>query len=236
MVGLEERAVRTRLRVRDVMSSPAVMVREDTPVKEVAELLVRRRISGVPVVSESGELVGILTEADLLYKELPEERGGWLFRPDPQDVRKREGLVAKDLMTWPVFTVGEETLLREAVRLMARHRVNRLPVVREGRVVGIVSRADVLKALVRDDAELQRAVREALLWELWIDPATVHVQVEDGVVYLDGAVDRWSDKELVERWVAGIDGVVAVRSRLTYRLDDRRLREAPGREPLSWIR
>jgi CBS domain-containing protein len=236
MVALEERAARTRLRVRDVMSSPAVTVREDTPVKEVAELLVRRRISGVPVVSESGELVGILTEADLLYKELPEERGGWLSRPDPQGVRKREGLVARDLMTWPVFTVEEDTPLREAARLMARHRVNRLPVVREGRVVGIVSRADVLKALVRDDTELERAVREALLRELWVDPATVHVRVEDGVVHLEGTVDRWSDKELVERWVAGIDGVVAVRSQLTYRVDDRRLREVPGSEPLGWIR
>ncbi|MCL6500276.1 MAG: CBS domain-containing protein, partial [Firmicutes bacterium] len=135
MVGVQERAA-GRLRVRDVMTSPAVTVKGDTPVKEVAEVLLRHRISGVPVVSESGELVGILTEADLLYKELPEEKGGWWFRPDPQGLRKREGVVARDLMSWPVITVEEDTPLREAARLMARHRVNRLPVVRGGQVVG----------------------------------------------------------------------------------------------------
>lgn len=232
MVGVQERP--GRLRVRDVMTTQVVTVREDTPVKDVAQVLLAHRISGAPVLSRHGELVGIITEADLLYKELPEEKGGWLFRPDPEGLRKREGLLARDLMTWPVITVDEDTPLREAARLMAKHRVNRLPVVRDDRVVGIVSRADVLKALAREDAELERAVREALLRELWVHPATVHVRVEDGVVYLEGTVDRWSDKELVERWVAGIDGVVSVRSQLQYRFDDRRASEAS--EPFRWVR
>lgn len=233
MVNLEARAARTRLRVRDVMTSPAVTVREDTPLKEVAEVLLRHRISGVPVVNDLGELVGILTEADLLYKELPESRRGWLLRPDPADVRKRAGVAARDLMTWPVTTVDEDTPLREAARLMAQRRVNRLPVVRGGRVVGIVSRADVLKALVRDDQELERVIREALLRQLWVDPATVQVRVQEGVVFLEGTVDRWSDKELLERWTAAVDGVVAVRSRLAYRFDDRRVGSL---ELSSWVR
>lgn len=223
-----------RLRVRDVMTTPVVTVREDTPVKDVAQVLLTHRISGAPVLSCHGELVGIITEADLLYKELPEEKGRLWFRPDPEALRKRSGLVARDLMTWPVITVEEEAPLREAARLMTRHRVNRLPVVRQGQVVGIVSRADVIRALARDDAELERAVREALLRELWVDPATVQVRVEEGVVYLEGVVDRWSDKELVERWVAGIDGVVSVRSQITYRFDDRRIAES--REPFAWVR
>ncbi len=234
MVQVQERSVPTRLRVRHVMTSPVVTVREDTPVKEVAEVLLRHRISGVPVVSAAGELVGIVTEADLLYKELPEPAGRWPFRQDPADARKRGGLTARDLMTRPVRTVEEDAPLREAARLMAQWRVNRLPVVREGRLVGIVSRADVIKALARDDTELERAVRESLLRDLWVDPATVQVRVEEGVVHLEGTVDRWSDKELVERWVAGIDGVVSVRSALTYRVDDRR---GSGRvEALEWIR
>lgn len=232
MVGVQERP--GRLRVRDVMTAPVVTVREDTPIKDVAQALLAHRISGVPVVSRDGELVGIVTEADLLYKELPEERGGWWLRPDPERIRKRQGLVARDLMTWPVITVQEDTPLREAARLMAKHGVNRLPVVRDERVVGIVSRADVIKALARDDRELERAVRESLLRELWVDPATVHVRVEEGVVHLEGTVDRRSDKELVERWVAGIDGVVSVRSELRYRFDDREPSEA--REPFAWVR
>lgn len=223
-----------RLRVRDVMTTPVVTVREDTRVKDVAQVLLTHRISGAPVLSLHGELVGIITEADLLCKELPEEKGGLWFRPDPEVLRKRSGLVARDLMSWPVITVDEDTPLREAARLMTRHRVNRLPVVHQGQVVGIVSRADVIRALARDDAELERAVREALLRELWVDPATVQVRVEEGVVYLEGLVDRWSDKELVERWVAGIDGVVSVRSQITYRFDDRRIAEP--REPLAWVR
>ncbi len=234
MVQVEERSVPTRLRVRHVMTTPVVTVREDTCVKEVAEVLLRHRISGVPVLSAGGELVGIVTEADLLYKELPERAGGWRLRPDPAEVRKRAALTARDLMTRPVLTVEEDAPLREAARLMAQHRVNRLPVLREGKLVGIVSRADVIKALAREDAELERAVRESLLRDLWVDPATVQVRVEEGVVYLEGTVDRWSDKELVERWVAGVDGVVSVHSALTYRVDDRR---GPGREQArEWVR
>ncbi|MDR7444601.1 MAG: BON domain-containing protein, partial [Armatimonadota bacterium] len=87
--------------------------------------------------------------------------------------------------------------------------------------VGILSRADVLKALTRPDHELLEAVRRAFLEELWIDPTRLRIEVHEGVVTLEGEVERRSDKELAERWVATIDGVVRVESRLTYRFDDR---------------
>ncbi|MFN3286207.1 MAG: CBS domain-containing protein [bacterium] len=220
---------RVRLLARDVMTSPVITVTPDTPVKEIAQLLLAHHISGVPVVSLEGKLVGIVTEADLLYKERPEvEEGGLLrlFRRGQlaEAERKAEGLVARDVMTSPVVTVTEEMPLREVAALMARRQINRVPVVRGDQVVGIVSRADVLRALVRADNEIQEAVRRALLEELWIDPSGLRIDVQEGVVTLEGEVERRSDKELAERWVATIDGVVRVESRLTYRFDDRQAR------------
>lgn len=220
---------RVRLVARDVMTTQVITVAPDTPVKEIAQLLLTHHISGVPVVSPEGKLVGIVTEADLLYKERPEvEEAGLLrlFRRGQlaEAERKAEGLVARDVMSSPVVTVTEETPLREVAALMARRQINRVPVVRGDQVVGIVSRADVLRALVRADDEIKEAVRRALLEELWIDPSGLRIEVQEGVVTLEGEVERRSDKELAERWVATIDGVVRVESRLTYRFDDRQAR------------
>ncbi|MCL6500015.1 MAG: CBS domain-containing protein [Firmicutes bacterium] len=220
---------RVRLLARDVMTTPVITVAPDTPVKEIAQLLLTHHISGVPVVSPEGKLVGVVTEADLLYKERPEvEEAGLLrlFRRGQlaEAERKAEGLVARDVMSSPVVTVTEETPLREVAALMARRQINRVPVVRGDQVVGIVSRADVLRALVRADDEIKEAVRRALLEELWIDPSGLRIEVQEGVVTLEGEVERRSDKELAERWVATIDGVVRVESRLTYRFDDRQAR------------
>lgn len=219
---------RVRLQAKDVMTSPVITVDPQTPVKEVAQLLLTHHISGVPVVSE-GKLVGIVTEADLLHKERPATEEGGLLRllrrgQLAEVERKAEGLVARDVMTSPVVTVTESTPLREVAALMARRQINRVPVVRGDQVVGIVSRADVLRALVRTDEELKEAVRQALLEELWIDPSALRIDVHEGVVTLEGEVDRRSDKELAERWVGTIDGVVRVESRLTYRFDDRQAR------------
>jgi CBS domain-containing protein len=204
------------------MSSPVITVDAQTSVKEAAERLIAHHISGMPVVSVNGDLVGIVTEADLLHKESGQLSGGlFSFVQRSGDARKAEGLVVADVMTSPVVTVTESTSVREIARLMTRRRINRVPVVRDGEVVGIVSRADVLRALARPDAEVAEAVGDVLLRELWIDTAKITIRVEQGIVRLSGEVDRRSDKELAERWAAAIDGVVAVDNRLTYRLDDR---------------
>jgi CBS domain-containing protein len=214
-----------RLAARDVMSSPVITVDPQTSVKEAAERLIAHHISGMPVVTADREMVGIVTEADLLHKESGPQGGGLLpFLRGSGDARKAEGLVVADVMTSPVVTVTEGTSVREIARLMTRRRINRVPVVRDGEVVGIVSRADVLRALARPDAEIAAAAADVLLRELWIDTAKMTIRVDQGVVRLTGEVDRRSDKELAERWVAAIDGVVAVDSHLTYRYDDRSAR------------
>lgn len=233
---VEAREIHIRLRAKDVMTSPVITVRPDTSIKDVAGLMLTHHISGLPVVTSDGELVGIVTEADLLYKETgpwqKDERALKGFPPFGKTVdavKKASGLTAADLMSSPVVTVDEETLVHEIAGLMVRRKINRVPVVRGGRVVGIVSRADVLRALVRPDGEIAAAVRQALVHELWVDVSKVRIDVRQGVVYLDGEVDRRSEKALAERWVATVDGVTKVESSLTYTLDDRRIDLEPSR-------
>lgn len=210
------------------MTARVITVRPETSVKDIAALMLTHHVSGLPVVTLAGELTGIVTEADLLYKETGQEHPtGRFFKGFPtfgrtgDTSRKAEGLTAVDLMSSPVITVEEDTPLREVASVMVRRKINRVPVMRGGRVAGIVSRADVLRAFTRPDAELARTVREALLHELWVDVSKIHVDVRGGVVHLDGAVDRRSELDLVTRWVAGLDGVVGVESALTFEYDDR---------------
>lgn len=223
--------LRGRLRAKDAMTSPLVTVRPDTPVKDVAAAMLTHHISGVPVVTDQGEVVGIVTEADLLHKE------GGPFEQDPRffaglpafarasaAARKARGKTARDLMTSPVVTVEEDASLREMAGLMMRRKINRLPVLRAGRLVGIVSRADIVRALVRPDEDIVSDVRAALLHELWVDPSKLRIDVRDGIVYLDGEVERSSEKELVERSVLSIDGVVGIESALTFAFDERTMR------------
>ncbi len=139
-----------------------------------------------------------------------------------QTARQRIHLQAGDVMTSPVVTVDEDTPLHEVAALMVRRKINRLPVLRASRLAGIVSRADVMRALVRPDEEIAAAVRETLPRDLWVDASRVRIDVRQGVVYLDGEVERRSEQVLVERWVAAIDGVVGVESKLTSRFDDRK--------------
>lgn len=227
---LLSRSGRIHLRAKDVMTVPVLTVQPDTDVKDIAAMMVTHHISGLPVMTPEGELVGVVTEADLLHKEAGSSRqdprffaGLPPFGQAAVAARKAAGLVARDLMTSPVITVDEETPLREVAALMVRRKINRVPVLRGGRVTGIVSRADVVRALVRSDVELAGAVRGSLLHDLWVDVQRLHIAVRQGVVHLDGQVERRSERDLVERWVLAIDGVIGLESRLTYEVDDRKV-------------
>lgn len=227
---LSPRSGRIYLRAKDVMTAPVLTVQPDTDVKDIAAMMVAHHVSGLPVLTEEGDLVGIVTEGDLLHKETGSSRqdprflaGLPPFGQAAVAARKAAGLVARDLMTSPVITVDEETPLHEVAALIVRRKINRVPVLRGGRVTGIVSRADVVRALVRSDVELASAVRGALLHDLWVDVQRLHIAVRQGVVYLDGQVERRSERDLVERWVLTIDGVIGLESRLTYEVDDRKV-------------
>lgn len=215
--------------VRDVMSREVVSVRPETPLKDVARLMIGRGISGVPVVDDAGIVVGVVSEADFIIKE----RGAEAVRRRPLarllgESREAEAEFAKvvaeragSAMSSPPITIEAGALLRTAASLMVERAVNRLPVVEDGRLVGIVSRADLIRAYLRSDAELEREIREEVLGrELWVDTSDMTLRVRDGVVLVGGTVDRRSTAELVVSHAARVAGVLAVESSLAWRLDD----------------
>ncbi len=208
------------MRIREIMTSEVFTVRPDTPLKEVAAALAERRISGVPVVDEEGEVLGVVSEADILFKERgPSTRTGtlaWLLDPYGFEGRlKLEARTAAEAMTAPAKTIASWRSVSAAAAQMLEQRINRLPVVDErGALVGIVTRSDLVRAFVRPDAEIEREIREDVLRQaLWLDaPERVEVAVEGGRVRLGGTVATRSDAELVSAFVAKVPGVVEVES------------------------
>ena len=211
--------------VGDVMTRKVVAVDAFAPFKDIVRMMQEFRVSAIPVVDEDDRIMGIVSEGDLILKEDPELEGGArLFEGlhRRQDRSKAAGLMASELMTVPVFTIHPDASLGEAARLMHRKAVKRLPVVDEdGRVHGIVSRTDLLKVFLRPDDEITAEIREDVIRRtLWIEPDTIRIVVRDGVVMLEGQVERRSLIPLLERLVLAVDGVVAVQDHLTYLNDD----------------
>lgn len=211
--------------VADVMTTDVVAVPEDATYRTIVELLAERRISAVPVVDAARKVLGVVSEADLLYKV---EFAGAVARRRIFPTRRRsprekgEGMVARELMTAPAVTADTKTSLHAAARLMTEKGVKRLPVVTEdGVLTGIVSRADLLKVHLRTDEELRHDIRhEVLERTLWLEPLVVDVKVNDGVVTLRGHLDRRTLADLAAQMVAAVPGVVAVDDHLTYEIDD----------------
>jgi CBS domain-containing protein len=211
--------------VADVMTREVVVVHPQTPFKEIVRRMHEARVSALPVLDDDGRLVGIVSEADLILKEDPElDETARLFegRHRRSDRQKAAGLFARELMTQPVVTIGPSESLGEAARLMHRRQVKRLPVVdQDGRLVGILARSDLLTVFLREDAEIEREVREDVIRRtLWIDPDTVRVSVREGVVRIEGQLERRSLIPVLERLVSSVDGVVGVELALSYQVDD----------------
>ena len=178
-------------------------------------------------MTEAGELVGIVSETDLVRKtdgvaRHGEARSNWLFGTDEREALLREGRTAAEVMSHPVITVEASRPVAEAARLMVKCSLNRLPVVSGGRLVGIVSRADLVRTFARPDAEVAEEIRDGVLLKtLWIDPRSVEVTVAGGEVTLAGTLETKTTAELVPAFVASVPGVVAVdASRLGWRYDD----------------
>ncbi len=211
------------MKISEVMTRDVLAVSPETPLKEVAQTLSEKRISGVPVVDGDGRVTGVLAESDIVRQEQGAERErGLLARVVEGPPLRLEARTAGEAMNAPALTVAPEHEVAEAARLMTEHGVNRLPVVDgDGRLAGIVTRADLVRAFARSDADIERELREeVLLRTLWIDPATVQVSVRDGEVTLDGDVQQKADADLLEYFATRVPGVVAVRSNLSWQLED----------------
>lgn len=218
--------------VADVMTTDVVAVPEDATYRTIVEILAERRISAVPVVDAARQVVGVVSEADLLYKvefvgAVAHRRIFPTRRRSPRE--KGEGTVAREFMTAPAVTADPKTSLHAAARLMTEKGVKRLPVVTEdGVLTGLVSRTDLLKVHLRTDEDLRHDItEEVLLRTLWLEPLVVDVQVTNGVVTLRGQVDRRTSADLAAQLVASVPGVVAVDDHLTYELDDTDLTGSP---------
>ena len=216
------------MNVKDVMTTEVLTVRPEAPLKAVAQLLVEHRISGLPVVNERSEVVGVISEADLLVKEggLTPRRPGllaWLLdSSDPKEQLKLEARVAGDAMTAPAITIAPYRSIAAAAQEMLEHGINRLPVVRDGRLVGVVSRADLVRAFARSDEQVAAEARSQIEYFLVLDDdfSQLDVAVAEGELTLTGSVRRRSTAEALPAFVARVPGVVGVRSELSWIEDE----------------
>lgn len=218
------------MRVREVMTTKVVTVTPDTKFKSIARLLERHRVNLLPVIDEEHRVVGVVSEADLLTKvdwqgrERPGRIERWLLLED--ELRKAEGSLASQVMTTDVATTRPEATVNDVAHMMMISHVKAVPVVDEdNRLVGIVSRADLLKSFIRDDATIQRAVvEEVLRGALSIEPDAIAVVVKEGAVVLKGEVESRSLRNIIGSLAESVPGVVSVFNELDYRLDDHHLK------------
>jgi CBS-domain-containing membrane protein len=204
-------------RVSDVMATSVVTVDRATSYKEIARLLAEHRISGMPVLKMGREVAGVVTEADLLTAEAKTARR---LRSAslglPRRTRRHPAFTAGELMTAPAITVGPNVTIHAAGRLMSTHHVRLMPVVDEGnRLIGVVSRRDLLAVFLRPDEDIAADVRQVLEEILLAEPAEADVTVRDGIVTLTGTLDPQTGEHgdlipVAIRLMWDVDGVVDI--------------------------
>ncbi|WP_424139698.1 CBS domain-containing protein [Roseomonas chloroacetimidivorans] len=213
------------------MSTNLVVVPPETPILAVAELLAARGISAVPVVDKEGKSLGIVTEGDLIRRLAEKPRGPltWFLdlfsgpTPQAQQFAKAHGKTARDVMTAELVTVQENATAEEVARLMEEHGIRRVPVVKDGKMVGLVSRADLLRAVLRpqppaplhqDDAAIMRSVIARMREQPWIDNFWVFPYVEGGKVTLHGFARSDAVRQGLGVLVRDVPGVTTVEDKM----------------------
>jgi CBS-domain-containing membrane protein len=207
------------------MTKDFVTVGANTPVREIAALLVRHRISAVPVVSEGGRVIGIVSQTDLGHRsetDTEKRRKWWLevFADSDSKARdyiKSHGNVANDVMTRLVVSVSKDAQLSEVAEILDTHRIRQVPVMEDGSFVGMISRADLVRKLAEatitpsasrpENGVLQKAIWHRIKAEGWVHSALVNIVVNDGVVELWGAVASDDQRRALHLLVEGVNGV-----------------------------
>ena len=213
------------LRVRELMSTPAVAASPEMSLHGLAKLLSKHAISGVPVVDPTGEVVGVVSESDIVEKErgTDDEAVGRLRRHLGRARRAAGATTVAEAMTSPPILVEPWMSTYEAAWLMSVEDVSRLPVVDEGKLVGVIARADLVRYFARPDSEIAADVRDEL--EL-LSLADVDVLVEDGFVVLSGEVERESDLRCLRHAISRVPGVVSVTTSVALESEHERARPA----------
>jgi CBS domain-containing protein len=213
--------------VEQVMSHSVLTVSPETPIGDVARILVDKGISGLPVVDADNRVVGVVSEGDLVVKEAgirpPVSRRPLARHRDADAINSKvHARTAGEAMTSPAITIEPFRALRTAAEIMTERGVNRLPVVgSDGELLGIITRADLVRAFVRSDDELTETIRgEVLIREMWLDPDQFTVRVDHGTAYVEGAVQKRSTAEVIARLLAMVPGIVAAETTITWTEDD----------------
>lgn len=221
------------MKAHEIMSRNVITVGPATSVREIAALMTANRISGIPVVSDDGTVVGIVTESDLLHRaEIGTEptRKWWLrFFSDPdalaREYTKTHGLKAADVMTRQVTSVEEETDLNDIADTLQSRKIKRVPVLRDGKLVGIVSRADLVRAFGQsqvarplpsvDDAAIEQALLDKMRAQDWLDGTYLNVTVRNGVVELRGFIPSAEQRRALRVLIEEFGGITGVDDQLT---------------------
>lgn len=225
--------------VRSVMTSEPVSVRAYTPYKQIVRILLDYGISAVPVVDETGHVLGVVSQADLIEKEAAQARSASAaHRPVTWHSRtaraKAHAVSADTLMTGPAITISPDADLNAAALLMSKHNIKRLPVVDgEGRLLGVVSRGDLLVPYLRSDVEIHDEIlNRVLLSEMCVDPHSIDVKIADGVVTLSGRMENEFVARDTAARVQAIDGVIEVVDYLTPEPGEDQPQRLPFRTPV----
>jgi CBS domain-containing protein len=222
------------MKARDVMTQPVTSVEADTSVDVAIRLMLQKKISGLPVIDASGSLIGMVTEGDFLRRAeagTQHRHSRWLdFLMGPgllaEQYTKSHGRKVGEVMSREVKSVDEHTQLGDIVSMMERHHIKRVPVLRGKKLVGIVTRANLLRALASvihklppsstDDAGIRQKILEQLRSEKWAPVATVDAIVRDGVATLTGYVLDERERAALKVLVENVPGVKQVRDQMVW--------------------
>ena len=208
--------------VKDVMTTSVVAIGESANYKDIIIAMIARRVSACPVLDVTGRVVGVVSEADLLLKELGPEHfdgpGASLRASGRRGERaKANGMTAAELMSTPAVTISPAASVAEAARLMHQYGVKRLPVVdADGQLAGIVSRLDVLSIFTRPDDQIRDNVMQVIAGEFTLNPDTFGVTVASGVVTVTGQFGSRAVVLQLRDAIRYVEGVVGVRNRARY--------------------
>lgn len=214
------------MHARDVMTTPAITAAPETTLLEIVRTMLKHRISAVPIVDEHGALVGLVSEGDLVHRQeigLKDRHSWWLSMFGNAAVLadefvKSHGVTAREVMTTNVITADEDTPLWKIAETLEKEKIKRVPVMRDGSVVGVVSRANLLQALTlqqskmleqpsREDSEIRKELLDHLRNESWAELSHVNVMVSEGTVHVWGSVRSDAQRKALSVAAQGVSGV-----------------------------